>query len=60
MEFELINIDPSIANALRRIVIAEVPTMAIEHVYFIDNTSIIMVRIKENTFRFLIIIFLFL
>jgi DNA-directed RNA polymerase I and III subunit RPAC1 len=29
------------ANTLRRIMIADVPTMAIEHVYVIDNTSII-------------------
>ena len=41
IEFEVIGIDASIANALRRIMIAEVPTMAIEHVYFRDNTSVI-------------------
>jgi DNA-directed RNA polymerase I and III subunit RPAC1 len=29
------------ANSLRRIMIAEVPTMAIEHVYVVNNTSII-------------------
>jgi DNA-directed RNA polymerase I and III subunit RPAC1 len=39
--FDLINADVSIANALRRIMIAEVPTVAIETVYFEDNTSII-------------------
>ncbi|CAM8999944.1 unnamed protein product [Rhodiola kirilowii] len=32
MEFDMIGIDPSIANAFRRILIAEVPTMAIEKV----------------------------
>jgi len=39
--FEMINIDVSLANALRRIMIAEVPTMAIEHVYMWNNTSIV-------------------
>ncbi|GHJ88372.1 hypothetical protein NliqN6_4774 [Naganishia liquefaciens] len=41
IEFDLIGIDASIANALRRIVIAEVPTVAIENVYVYNNTSII-------------------
>ena len=41
----MIGCDPAIANALRRILIAEVPTMAIEHVFFINNTSIIQVCI---------------
>ncbi|RIA86427.1 DNA-directed RNA polymerase [Glomus cerebriforme] len=41
MEFDIIGIDASIANALRRIMIAEVPTMAIEKVFIYDNTSII-------------------
>jgi DNA-directed RNA polymerases I and III subunit RPAC1 len=44
MEFDMLGIDPAIANAFRRIIISEVPTMAIEHVYFVDNTSIIAVR----------------
>ena len=39
--FEMIGIDVSLANALRRIMIAEVPTMAIEHVYMWNNSSII-------------------
>ncbi|KAK9868086.1 hypothetical protein WJX84_006631 [Apatococcus fuscideae] len=41
LEFDIIGIDASIANALRRILISEVPTMAIEHVFFVNNTSII-------------------
>ena len=45
MEFDLINTDPAIANALRRILIAEVPTMAIERVFFVNNTSIIAVSV---------------
>ena len=36
----MIGIDVSIANALRRIMIAEVPTVAIEHVYMWNNTSV--------------------
>lgn len=43
MEFDLIGVDPAIANALRRILLAEVPTVAIEHVFIINNTSIIQV-----------------
>ncbi|KAF0540271.1 DNA-directed RNA polymerases I and III subunit RPAC1 [Gigaspora margarita] len=41
MEFDLIGVDAAIANALRRIMIAEVPTMAIEKVYIYNNTSIV-------------------
>ncbi|KAI8324011.1 hypothetical protein GQ54DRAFT_302964 [Martensiomyces pterosporus] len=41
MEFDLIGVDASIANALRRILIAEIPTMAIENVYMINNTGIV-------------------
>ncbi|KAK5101429.1 DNA-directed RNA polymerase core subunit rpc40 [Lithohypha guttulata] len=39
--FSLIGIDASVANALRRILIAEVPTLAIETCYFNNNTSVI-------------------
>ncbi|OVA07243.1 DNA-directed RNA polymerase [Macleaya cordata] len=41
MEFDMIGIDPSIANAFRRILISEVPTMAIEKVLIANNTSVI-------------------
>ncbi|CAM0142577.1 DNA-directed RNA polymerase core subunit rpc40 [Umbelopsis sp. WA50703] len=41
MEFDLIGVDASIANAFRRILLAEVATMAIEKVYVMNNTSII-------------------
>ncbi|KAF4576818.1 DNA-directed RNA polymerase core subunit rpc40 [Pleurotus pulmonarius] len=41
IEFDLVRVDASIANALRRIMIAEVPTICIEHVYIWDNTSVI-------------------
>eukprot|EP00124_Ichthyophonus_hoferi_P004507 Ihof_evm1s506 gene=Ihof_evmTU1s506 len=40
MEFDLVGVDASIANAFRRIALVEVPTMAIEHVYIMNNTSI--------------------
>lgn len=41
LTFDLIGVDASIANALRRIMLAEVPTMAIEQVYIQMNSSII-------------------
>ncbi|GJE94214.1 DNA-directed RNA polymerase, alpha subunit [Phanerochaete sordida] len=41
VEFDLVGVDASIANAFRRIMIAEVPTIAIEHVYVWNNTSVI-------------------
>jgi DNA-directed RNA polymerases I and III subunit RPAC1 len=40
LECEIIGADPALINALRRIVIAEVPTVAIEDVFVIDNTSV--------------------
>lgn len=39
--FDLIGVEPPLANALRRIMIAEIPTMAIEKVHMWQNTSII-------------------
>lgn len=41
IEFDFIGIDAAIANTFRRILIAEVPTMAIECCYFFNNTSLI-------------------
>ncbi|PVV01710.1 hypothetical protein BB560_003860, partial [Smittium megazygosporum] len=41
MEFDLIGVDASFANALRRILISEVPTMAIEKVYMLNNTGVV-------------------
>ncbi|KAL8734153.1 MAG: hypothetical protein Q9166_001638 [cf. Caloplaca sp. 2 TL-2023] len=39
--FSLIGIDASIANAFRRILLAEIPTLAIEYVFVHNNTSIV-------------------
>jgi DNA-directed RNA polymerase subunit D len=39
LRFILEDVDASFANALRRIIIAEVPTLAIEDVIIIENTS---------------------
>ncbi|CDW73871.1 rna polymerase ii core subunit [Stylonychia lemnae] len=39
IKFELLNTDLSVANSLRRIIIAEVPTMAIDLVEVKENTS---------------------
>ncbi|XP_059444038.1 uncharacterized protein LOC132175955 [Corylus avellana] len=41
MEFDMIGVDPALANAFRRILISEVPTMAIEKVLIANNTSAI-------------------
>ncbi|KAH9835601.1 insert subdomain of RNA polymerase alpha subunit [Rhodofomes roseus] len=41
VEFDLVGVDASMANAFRRILIAEIPTLAIEHVYVSNNTSVI-------------------
>ena len=39
IKFELLNTDLTVANALRRIIIAEVPTMAIDKVEIEENIS---------------------
>ncbi|CEF61957.1 DNA-directed RNA polymerases I and III subunit RPAC1 [Strongyloides ratti] len=41
IEFDLINVEAPIANTLRRVLLAEVPTMAIEKVMLYQNTSVI-------------------
>ena len=41
LSFSLVGVDASIANAIRRILIAEVSTLAIETVFIEDNTSVI-------------------
>ena len=41
IEFEISGIDASLANALRRIMLSEVPSMAIETVHIFENSSIL-------------------
>ncbi|XP_034041170.1 DNA-directed RNA polymerases I and III subunit RPAC1 [Thalassophryne amazonica] len=41
LEFDMVGIDAAIANAFRRILLSEVPTMAVEKVFVYNNTSII-------------------
>ncbi|KAK7140277.1 hypothetical protein R3I94_012783 [Phoxinus phoxinus] len=48
LEFDMIGIDAAIANAFRRILLAEVPTMAIEKAFIYNNTSIIQDEILSH------------
>ncbi|KZC10394.1 DNA-directed RNA polymerases I and III subunit RPAC1 [Dufourea novaeangliae] len=41
LEFDLIGYPVGFANAFRRVLLSEVPTMAIEKVYIVNNTSLI-------------------
>ncbi|XP_059838623.1 DNA-directed RNA polymerases I and III subunit RPAC1 isoform X3 [Hypanus sabinus] len=41
LEFDMIGIDAAIANAFRRILLSEVPTMAVEKAFIYNNTSIV-------------------
>ncbi|XP_054715003.1 DNA-directed RNA polymerases I and III subunit RPAC1-like [Uloborus diversus] len=41
MEFDIIGIGAPIANAIRRILIAEIPTMAIDKIHMFNNTAVI-------------------
>eukprot|EP01091_Cochliopodium_minus_P019193 TRINITY_DN799_c0_g1_i1.p1 TRINITY_DN799_c0_g1~~TRINITY_DN799_c0_g1_i1.p1 ORF type:complete len:286 (+),score=76.92 TRINITY_DN799_c0_g1_i1:89-946(+) len=41
IQFTLSNVDVSFANSLRRVIIAEIPVLAIELVTFYDNTSVL-------------------
>ncbi|KAL8670767.1 MAG: hypothetical protein Q9168_004709 [Polycauliona sp. 1 TL-2023] len=46
--FSLIGIDASIANAFRRILLAEIPTLAIEYVFVHNNTSIVQDEVLSH------------
>ncbi|KAJ3489815.1 hypothetical protein NLI96_g1853 [Meripilus lineatus] len=48
IEFDLVGVDASIANAFRRIIIAEVPMIAIENVYVWNNTSVIVDEVLSH------------
>ena len=41
MQFEMKGVDAPIANAFRRILLSEVPTMAIDQINLYQNTSIV-------------------
>jgi len=46
--FDMVGIDAPIANALRRILLVEVPTVALETIYINKNTSIIQDEILSH------------
>ncbi|CAB1312619.1 unnamed protein product [Coregonus sp. 'balchen'] len=48
LEFDMVGIDAAIANSFRRILLAEVPTMAVEKVFIYNNTSIIQDEILAH------------
>uniref|UniRef100_A0A671E704 DNA-directed RNA polymerases I and III subunit RPAC1 n=1 Tax=Rhinolophus ferrumequinum TaxID=59479 RepID=A0A671E704_RHIFE len=48
LEFDMVGIDAAIANAFRRILLAEVPTMAVEKVLVYNNTSIVQDEILAH------------
>jgi len=48
MEFDLIGVDAAFANTLRRIMISDIPSMAIEKVFIYNNTSIIQDEILSH------------
>ena len=48
IQFEMVGVDAAVANALRRILISEVPTVAIETVYLHNNTSIIQDEVLSH------------
>lgn len=48
MVVDIIGLHPALANALRRILIAEVPTMAIEKVWIKNNTSIVQDEVLSH------------
>lgn len=47
-EFDMVGVDASIANSLRRVMISEIPTMAIEKVYCYNNTSIMQDEVLSH------------
>lgn len=48
LEFDFIGVNPALANSFRRLMISEVPSMAIEKVYIYNNTSIIQDEILAH------------
>lgn len=50
LEFDLIGVDAPVANAFRRILLSEVPTMAIDKVVLYQNTSIIQDEVLAHRY----------
>ncbi|KAF5374734.1 hypothetical protein D9758_000159 [Tetrapyrgos nigripes] len=48
IEFDIVGVDASIANAFRRIMIAEVPSVAAERVYIFNNTSVVQDEVLSH------------
>lgn len=48
MEFDMVGIDAALANAFRRILLAEVPTMAADKIFIHNNTSIIQSEVLAH------------
>ena len=48
LTFDVAGIDASLANALRRILLSELPSVAIEHVFVLDNTSVVACEILSH------------
>lgn len=48
LEFDFVGVSPAVANSFRRLMISEVPSMAIEKVYIYNNTSIIQDEILAH------------
>ncbi|KAI5842699.1 DNA-directed RNA polymerase [Tricharina praecox] len=55
-EFDIVHIDASIANAFRRIMMAEVHSFAIEQCYFLNNTSVIQDEVLAHRLGFIPIV----
>ncbi|XP_024281164.1 DNA-directed RNA polymerases I and III subunit RPAC1-like [Oncorhynchus tshawytscha] len=55
LEFDTVGKDAAIANAFRRILLAEVPTMAVEKVFIYNNTSIIQDEILAHRLGLILI-----
>lgn len=51
--FSLVGVDAAVANAFRRILLAEVPTLAIEKVYITNNTSVIADEVLAHRLGFI-------
>lgn len=53
LEFDLIGYPVGFANAFRRVLLSEVPTMAIEKVYIVNNTSLIQDEVLAHRYLFI-------